>query len=195
MQSNAGPPQLPTFDLQWQREPIRFRPLRADDGPRLAAYFASLSEETRRLYHPHPFTAEHAELLCAQVGNEETIRMVAARDGGVETPFLAYVILDFALTSRDVRRYRDYGVELVRPILRIGPSVSDAVQGRGLGTTLLEAMIETARRLGCAHIILMGGVYTINERAIRFYEKIGLRKMGTYGDGPGPASWDMMMEL
>jgi GNAT superfamily N-acetyltransferase len=64
-----------------------------------------------------------------------------------------------------------------------------------LGTVLMEGVRDLARRAGCAYIVLLGGVFTINERAIRFYEKVGLRKMGTYGGREGPQSWDMMMEV
>lgn len=188
-------PELARFDLAWHGEAIVFRPLRADDGPRLFAYFETLSDKTRHFYHPHPFTAEHAQKLCLEAGQGEVVRMVAVREGEPQRPIIAYFILDFGPTEDDERRYRSYGVELRRPLCRIGPSVSDALRGQDLGTVLMDAVRDIARRMGREHIILLGGVFTINERAIRFYEKAGMLKMGTYGGENGPPSWDMMMAL
>lgn len=188
----ADAPDLITFDLDWRDEAIRFRPLGSDDGPRLSEYFGTLSFETRYLYHPHPFTPEYAEQLCAENGRHETLRMVATRQQEIGEAVAAYFILDFDLSGDDVIRSQGYGAALERPILRIGPSVSDSIRGQGLGAVLMEVVVEIARRFWCAHIILLGGVFAINERAIRFYEKVGFRRMGTYGGGEGPASWDMM---
>ena len=188
-------PELITCDLRWRDEPIRFRPLRPGDGPRLFEYFRGLSAETRRLYHPHPFTAEHAQRLCAHNGEDETVRMIALREGGAGEPVLAYVILDFGLSAADVQRYRGYGVELARPVCRIGPSISDAHRGQGLGAVLMGAVDDIAHRFGCSRIILLGGVFTINERAMGFYQKVGFRKMGSFTGADGLESWDMMKDL
>ncbi len=193
--SAIASPELTTYELRWRDEPIQFRPLRPDDRTRLFEYFQGLSAETRYLYHPHPFTEEYAERLCAQNGAEQTVRMIALREHEASSPALAYVILDFGLSAEDMQRYRGYDVQLERPICRIGPSVSDACRGRGLGTVLMEALGRIALRFGCTRIILLGGVFTINERAIGFYQKVGFRKMGRYGIEEGPESWDMMKEL
>lgn len=195
LEAIASDPQLAAVKVSWRSEAILFRPLRPDDGRRLFAYFETLSDETRYLYHPHPFAVEQAERLCAEARQGETIRMVAVRHHDGVVAIVAYIILDFGLSEDDVARYRGYGVELSRPICRIGPSVSDSLRGQGLGTVLMRAVRDIARRFGCAHIILLGGVFTVNDRAIRYYEKVGMRRMGVCGGGDGPPSWDMMAEL
>lgn len=191
----ASAPQVEPVKLEWRGEQLLFRPLRAGDGPCLADYFGTLSNETRYLYHPHPFTADSADQLCAEASHGETVRMVAISDRGAARSIIAYIILDFGLSEEDGRRYRGYGVELKHPICRIGPSVSNSLRGQGLGAILFGAVRDIAHRAGCEHIILLGGVFTINARAIRFYEKVGMRKMGTYGGENGPQSWDMMVDV
>jgi putative acetyltransferase len=60
----------------------------------------------------------------------------------------------------------------------IGMGVHDAWQGKGVGTALMEAMIELADRwLNLTRIEL--SVWTDNEPAIRLYKKFGFEIEGT----------------
>jgi diamine N-acetyltransferase len=62
-------------------------------------------------------------------------------------------------------------VELARIYLE------EDVTGRGYGTILMDACLDLARQAG--HDILWLGVWEQNERAIRFYEKMGFVRVGT----------------
>lgn len=59
--------------------------------------------------------------------------------------------------------------------------------GKGLGETLLEHCLQTARERGFETLWL--GVWEENRRALRFYEKHGFREVGKitfpYGDAVG----------
>lgn len=60
----------------------------------------------------------------------------------------------------------------------IGMGVHDDFQGRGVGTTLMNALVELADRwLGLERIEL--SVYTDNARAVHLYEKFGFTIEGT----------------
>lgn len=63
-------------------------------------------------------------------------------------------------------------VELVRIYTRANAF------GLGVGTTLMQACLAEANRLGCEVIWL--GVWEHNPRAIRFYQKWGFEKVGTH---------------
>ncbi len=66
----------------------------------------------------------------------------------------------------------DRPIELVR-IYVLGRWI-----GKGYGSALMQACLESARSSGYNSIWL--GVWEKNERAIRFYEKWGFRKVGTH---------------
>jgi putative acetyltransferase len=61
----------------------------------------------------------------------------------------------------------------------IGMGVADDMAGRGIGTAMLEALIDAADKwLAIERIELT--VYTDNERAIRLYERYGFKCEGTF---------------
>ena len=75
----------------------------------------------------------------------------------------------------------------------IAASVSPAIRNRGIGTELMRAAEAFACGRGCQAILL--GVEDSNPRALRLYERIGYRSVGT-GDfaypgapEPNPGTW------
>lgn len=56
--------------------------------------------------------------------------------------------------------------------------LTQSVTGKGHGAALMQAIYEEARRRGAEAVWL--GVYSINDRAIRFYERQGFECVGTY---------------
>jgi ribosomal protein S18 acetylase RimI-like enzyme len=60
---------------------------------------------------------------------------------------------------------------------QLGLGVLKAYQGLGLGRLLTENLIATAREIGITNLILR--VRTFNDPAIRLYESIGFKKVGT----------------
>lgn len=57
-------------------------------------------------------------------------------------------------------------------------SVQKQYWGLGIGTALMNALIETAREKGLLQLEL--GVFADNERALALYEKMGFYATGTY---------------
>jgi ribosomal protein S18 acetylase RimI-like enzyme len=54
---------------------------------------------------------------------------------------------------------------------------------------------EIVQRMDRRWMVLMGGVFIDNQRAVHFYEKHGFRKVGSFENTPGLSSYDMLMEL
>ena len=71
---------------------------RSTDGERLAHYFTHLSEATRRVYGPHPFTTEQAHAFCRDVNYADTLRFLALD----EERIVAYFILHLGVLDSDV---------------------------------------------------------------------------------------------
>jgi len=117
-------------------------------------------------HYPHVFEIEAP--LAAQVGfwgermaNGEFF-WVALGPGAQVVGFVSARLIDESATALlKAQRY-----------VRIGSlRVDDAQQGRGLGTQLLEVVIEFGRANGAADVRL--NVWEFNQRAIALHERLG----------------------
>lgn len=153
------------------RETITFRPLNEDDAKTLGRFFEELSEETTKLFGPHPLTMEEAEKLCAQVKVANTLRLVACNPNN---EIIGYVVMSYPLRESQLARYKNYDIELIQGRdLCIAPAVADRYQDEGLGSFMMEETIKIAKSLEAKYIILWQGTQKKNERAIHFYKKFG----------------------
>jgi len=170
--------------------PLTLRPLAANDGLRLGAYFVGLSAATRRRFGPHPLDAATAARLCASLNPAQILRMVATI--GDEEEIVAYLILQLGVTEHEQARYATAGLSL-DPALdcTVAPSVADAYQNLGIGSPCLAALIDMARDLGRRWMVLLGGVQATNERAVHFYRKHGFETVGSFEYPVGVANLDM----
>lgn len=162
------------------------------DAHALGRYFEGLSDATRRVYGPHPFSAEQAQEFCREIDYGHTLRFVA------ETPtgeLVAYFVLRLGALNSDAERYATYGHPLApESDTTLAPSVADAYQEKGLGSALLPVLIDAARRLGRRRIVLWGGVRADNPRAVHFYRKFAFVEYGQFAAG-GTNNFDMVLDL
>lgn len=155
-----------------------FRPVSAADAPALGRYFLGLSAETKSLYGPHPFDQPTADRLCAEIDYTHTIRMVGEQGNG---EIIAYFILQMTIPEYEMNRYTSYGITLDPSLgCLVAPSVADAYQNQGIGSPLMRHILNVARDLQKRYVLLMGGVYAHNLRAIHYYQKHGFRQVGTF---------------
>jgi len=63
---------------------------------------------------------------------------------------------------------------------------------RGLGTQVLALLIDRAKSLGWAEMVV-SGIYTDNPRARRLYERAGFRITGTVPAEAGRSQWTMLL--
>jgi len=174
-------------------EVLTLRPLRRDDADRLARYFAGLSDQTRRWFAPHDFTADTARALCEAAGSDNTLRLVAETRS--EQPWIVgYFILIFGVRDEDAQRFASHGTPLdADRDCTLAPSVADAYRGVGLAGAMMRHVADLARHAGRSRIVLFGGVDVPNARAVRFYEKAGFRRIAVFG--PDGQKHDMLLDF
>ena len=176
--------------------PVVFRPLAPGDARILGEYFLGLSEETKSRYGPHPFDQATADNLCAAIDLGHTLRMIGVIGQAGQEKIIAYIILLLGITDGDREHYARHGIALDPATdCTLAPSLADAYQNRGWGTTLMWHLIEVARRLGRKRMVLMWGTQATNARAIRFYEKVGFRYIASFEEPPGMFNNDMILDL
>jgi len=175
-------------------ESFVFRSLRKDDGARLGRYFEGLSEQTRGWFGPHDLSAESAQQLAQDSARAGTLRLVAVTADEDEPGIVAYFILQLGVRLPDQERFGAWGLPVYdERDCTLAPSVADAHQNRGLGSALMRATLELARRAGRKRMVLWGGVPVANRRAVHFYEKFGFREVGRFGETAEKC--DMVLDL
>lgn len=164
---------------------------RSTDGERLAHYFTHLSEATRRVYGPHPFTAEQAHAFCRDVNYADTLRFLALD----EERIVAYFVLHLGVLDSDVQRYASRNQPLNhRTDSTLAPSVADRYQERGVGSALFPLLSDIATQIGRRRIVLWGGVRADNPRAVHFYRKMGFVEQGQFAT-KDTNNYDMLLDL
>lgn len=154
-------------------ERIEFRSLKKTDVESLGNFFTGLSENTKKLFGPHPLTVEEAEKLCRQTEFSNILRMVALNSNN---KIVGYMVVSYPLRESQLQRYENYDLKLIQGRdLCIAPCVSDDYQGKGVGSCMLEETIRIAKKLKAKYIILWQGTQKSNKRAIDYYKKFGFR--------------------
>ena len=178
--------------------PIAIRPITAQDAVILGRYFLSLSDQTKAMYGPHPFDQATADKFCAEINYAETIRFIGLIPEGAEERVIAYFILAIGVPENELNRYQAAAIALnPQTDCLVAPSVADEFQNQGAGSIMMRHVFESAQSLGRKHVVLMGGVYQINERAVHFYQKMGFKAVGTFASpwAPEKISYDMYKRL
>ena len=174
-------------------ETIHFRPLLPDEAARLAEFLEGLSPQTRQFWITGGYDLAAAQEMCKAIARYDKLRFVAVQAG---ERIIALFEFSFDILPSDQMRFRVYGVELATvKDCRFGPCIADDYQGLGLGIQLFNHMVEIARLFGQRRIILWGGVHAENLRAIKYYEKLGFERVGSFTTGDGIDCYDMMFKL
>ncbi|MEV0661383.1 GNAT family N-acetyltransferase [Actinomadura luteofluorescens] len=171
-----------------------FRPLARTDAESLGDFLAGLSSETRRFSTFDGYDLAAAEELCAAIARYDKLRLVL--EGEASARMVGLLEFSLSLTPGDVERYRKAGIHLDEETdCRFGLTLADAHQDQGLATLVFPLICEVARRLGKHRIILWGGVLADNPRAIRYYEKNGFQRAGSFAGPDGHTSLDMILDI
>lgn len=171
---------------------IVLRPLRSGDSSLLSKYFETLSENTCRLFAPHEFTKEQAEILCSNSDGKNIIPLIGVTGDISYEQIVSYFIIGVGLGEADSKRYMDYGMHL-DSVCTIAPSVADSFQNKGLGSLVMEKALMAIRNIGRTQVVLQGGVQALNTRAIHFYKKFGFRVVGAFSTNV--ENYDMILDL
>jgi RimJ/RimL family protein N-acetyltransferase len=142
---------------------LRLRPVRPDDGEALGQLYARLSEESRylRYFAFSPRAREVARVLRADHDNEFVL---VAESGGRLSGAASY--------SRDPKSPDRAEVAF---------TIADALQGRGIGTRMLETLAGIARE----HRIRIFDAYVLqsNDRMMRVFLDSGFEVERRLEDG------------
>jgi GNAT superfamily N-acetyltransferase len=167
----------------------------ADDASILGQTFLGLSDDTKVDFGPHPFDQATADALCAN-DYANTIRLIATIGENAQETVIAYFIFILGLRDAELERFGRVGNPLdPRTVCTVAPSVADDFQNQGVGSRLMLHLIWVARRLGRKRMVLFGGTYATNHRAVHFYEKHGFRTVGTFERPDARSSYNMLLEL
>lgn len=149
---------------------------------RLTTFLAQLSPATRgfSVYPSYDFVT--ASEICEAIKRFDKLRLV------VETKeserIIALLEFSFGIPTGDMQRFDSYGIQLTENTdCRFGPCLADDIQDQGLRSLLTLLMFDIARRFGKTRVILWGGVFCENTRAIHFYKKHGFMCLGHFS-GP-----------
>lgn len=66
-----------------------------------------------------------------------------------------------------------------------GLAVVDGMRGQGVGSALMDAVHERARKIGRARVSLI--CFEANERAMKFYDRLGYREIDRHALVPHPS--------
>jgi GNAT superfamily N-acetyltransferase len=155
----------------------QFRRLTTADLVPLLDYLHGLSEETRQRFGPHPF--DHESVSGLFIRPDEYYGFIA--NDPETSKIIAYSIVKQGFLEHDRPRLETYGLHL-DPLTdaTLAPSVADAWQGKGMGTRMFHELSDWLKARGVQRIILWGGVQCSNDRAVRYYQKLGFTVLGEF---------------
>jgi len=134
------------------------RKLQKSDIEELEKRLNALSDEDKKMYHPHPFTKETLEKL---IDIDYDYYFVKISNGKI----VGYSML---------RTFGKYTIPTY------GQVIWEEFRGKGFGSQILEETINEAKNLGFGIVKLK--VYEHNEVAYNLYIKHGFKKIGVEGD-------------
>ena len=136
------------------------------DVPGLVDLITTLSPQSKRYFHPHPFDEPTIIELLSQSSKD-----------------MYFVqILDGTIIGYSMLRFFDH------PTPSLGCCIRRGYEGKGYGTKLTQWTVRTARDLGHTRVILK--VYKENQRAVHMYSKVGFSR---YDESP--ETKELYMEL
>lgn len=142
---------------------VLLRPELSTDLEMLWDMFSTLSRDTLK-FLPIPFTRERVEGWIENIDYEKALPILGiVRENGADR-----IIASATLSFSSSQTYRH--------VATLGITVHDDYQNRGLGTLLLQRLIDIAGEKGIKKIKL--DVVTHNSRAIHLYEKFGFEVEG-----------------
>lgn len=171
-----------------------FRPLKPEDNKDLARFLEKLSLETRRFSTFQSYDIVTAKELCDAIDRYDKLRFVLQLSSNNE--IIGLFEFSFDLPSTDIERFDKHGVSISSTTdCRFGPTLSDKYQNRGVGSLIFPNIIDVAKKFDKRRIVLFGGVFADNVRAIHFYKKNGFTKIGEFKNSDNLQCLDMIKVL
>lgn len=158
---------MPNYPNEWTKKlelknglTIYLRPEHSSDTAMLWEMFSTLSKESLQ-YVVHPFTRERIEEWTNNIDYDKNLPILALIQEGKKRRVVGTASLSF------------HSLEAVKHKAGLGLTVHDDYQNQGIGTNMVKHLLEIAQTKELKKIYLR--VDTMNERAIRVYEKCGFK--------------------
>jgi len=165
------------------------RPLEVMDKTGLVSFYTSLSEVTQGFYVLDDYGEKTAVRLCESISNPKKLHFVIEND---LSKIIAIMKFSLDLPEADRVRFTQYGVDLIPgTVSRCGLCIADDYQNVGLGAVALQQVIDTSDSLGLRVIMLSGGIFANNGRAIHLTQKFGFQIVGKFTDSNGQEHVDL----
>jgi ribosomal protein S18 acetylase RimI-like enzyme len=167
-----------------------FRRLNGGDFFALHSYLMGLSATSRSRFGPHGFELDDIKNTFYDTNIFKGYIAVNEANGNI----IAYTIVKVGFLDHDAPRLLSFGFSPDNLTdCTLAPSVSDAWQGKHIGSQLFEFVKTDLRTNGIKRIILWGGVQVQNVAAVVFYRKHGFMELGRF-EYHGE-NLDMVLEL
>jgi len=169
---------------------VILRPLEIVDKTRLASFYSGLSKSTQNFYVLDDYGEKTATRLCDSINNPEKMHFVLEND---LKEIIAIMKFSLDLPEADRVRFSRHGIDLIPgTVSRCGLCIADDYQNMGLGAIALQQVIDTSDSLGLRVIMLSGGIFANNGRAIYLTQKYGFQVVGKFTDSNGQEHVDLL---
>jgi diamine N-acetyltransferase len=157
---------------------VEIRLVQPGDRDLLYNYLRNLSSESRSRFGPHPFDRPTIDAIFDQ--SDTSLQRYIALDEHTGS-IVAYMLIKQGMIEADQQRYAQRN-QFFDPntTVTFAPSVADAWQSSGLGTTMATYIEEDMVSRGIGTIILWGGVQASNNKAVNFYKKRGYQFIASF---------------
>jgi diamine N-acetyltransferase len=155
---------------------ISIRAFELKDASLLSSYLQQLSPATKQRFAPHGF--DEKSIVELYRFPSSFLGFIAIDASANE--IIAYSVISIGLLPHEAQRMKQYNITPGNNDGLFAPSVADAWQGCGIGSSMLRYVIQSLKQYGIRRLFLWGGVQTTNEQAIRYYQKQGFALLGSF---------------
>ena len=151
---------------------IEIKPATSADAPKLAQYMAMRFRDTfGHIYDPQDL----ADFLDAKYNSSTTLKHIEASENFIRIAWDGDQIKGYIFgvpMSLPFEGYAKDAYEIYRFY------VSDDQKGNGLAPKLYNELMQHVKNIAAPELFL--GVWSLNERALSFYKKLGFEIVGKY---------------
>ena len=180
-------------NFKFKNETLLCRNLDKNDIDKLYNFLTNLSTDTIQRSFLNCDLKERSESFCNDIGLYDKHRYVLFNQ---EKDIIALFEFSLDFPPSDIVRYNNYeNIPNIKSICRWGLTIADKYQNKGIGTITFPLMKKIAKELNKSYIILYGGVYESNKRAIHYYKKVGFIELGYFVDTNNINAIDMILKI
>ncbi len=151
---------------------IEIKPATSADAPKLAQYMAMRFRDTfGHIYDPQDL----ADFLDAKYNSSTTLQHIEASENFIRIAWDGDEIKGYIFGGPMSLPFEGYAKDAYE-IYRF--YVSDDQKGNGLAPKLYNELMQHVKNIAAPELFL--GVWSLNERALSFYKKLGFEIVGKY---------------